>query len=126
MGKYIYYEESPYNKGKYTLCLNHNEFPLEGGTSGSYNVLLAKIAGLSYADFLRMCRDEFGAELVGKNSKYIVPYFSFGEGLFAITKFLDARAKYLIYRYKHPYDFILNEEGEVIGKQMDSGEIEKI
>ena len=124
MGKYIYYEESPYNKGKYTLSLNHKEFPLEGGTSGSFNVLFARIAGLNYADFLRMCRDEFGAVLVGKNSKYIVPYFSFGEGLLSITKWLDSRAKWLIYRYNHPYEIEKTEKG--IKKTFDNGNVEEV
>ena len=75
MGKYVYYEETPYNKGKYILALHHDEFPFQNGISGSYNVFLARIAGLSYADFLRMCRDEFGATIIGKNTLYPVLYY---------------------------------------------------
>ena len=123
MGKYVYYEETPYNKGKYILALHHKEFPFQNGTSGSYNVFLARIAGLSYADFLRMCRDDFGAEIIGKDKLYPVAYFNFGEGLLAITKWLDTRAKFLVYRYNHPYEIEKTEE--CIIKHYDNGEVEQ-
>lgn len=122
MGKYIYYEESPYEKGKYTISLHYDEFPFPTGTSGSYNVFLARIAGLSYADYLRMCRDEFGATLIGKKG-YPVAYFNFGEGLSALTKWLDTRAKYILYRHNHPYEIEKNDN-EII-KYYDNGSIEQ-
>lgn len=123
MGKYVYYEETPYNKGKYILALHHDEFPFQNGTLGSYNVFLARVAGLSYADFLRMCRDEFGATIIGKNTLYPVAYFDFGEGLSAITKWLDTRAKFLVYRYNHPYEIEKTEK--YIIKHYDNGEVEQ-
>ena len=123
MGKYVYYEESPYNKGKYIISLHHEQFPFADGTSGSYNVFLARLAGLSYADFLRMCRDEFGAEIIGKDKLYPVAYFNFGEGLSALTKWLDARAKYILYRHNHPYEIEKNDK-EII-KYYDNGSIEQ-
>ena len=123
MGKYVYYEESPYNKGKYIISLHHEQFPFADGTSGSYNVFLATLAGLSYADFLRMCRDEFGAEIIGKDKLYPVAYFNFGEGLSALTKWLDTRAKYILYRHNHPYEIEKNDK-EII-KYYDNGSIEQ-
>ena len=123
MGKYVYYEESPYNKGKYIISLHHEQFPFADGTSGSYNVFLARLAGLSYADFLRMCRDEFGAEIIGKDKLYPVAYFNFGEGLSALTKWLDTRAKYILYRRNHPYEIEKNDK-EII-KYYDNGSIEQ-
>lgn len=123
MGKYVYYEESPYNKGKYIISLHHEQFPFADGTSGSYNVFLARLAGLSYADFLRMCRDEFGAEIIGKDKLYPVAYFNFGEGLSTLTKWLDTRAKYILYRHNHPYEIEKNDK-EII-KYYDNGSIEQ-
>ncbi len=123
MGKYVYYEESPYNKGKYIISLHHEQFPFADGTSGSYNVFLARLAGLSYADFLRMCRDEFGAEIIGKNKLYPVAYFNFGEGLSALTKWLDTRAKYILYRHNHPYEIEKNDNKII--KYYDNGSIEQ-
>ena len=123
MGKYVYYEESPYNKGKYIISLHHEQFPFADGTSGSYNVFLARLAGLSYADFLRMCRDEFGAEIIGKDKLYPVAYFNFGEGLSALTKWLDTRAKYILYRHNHPYEIEKNDNKII--KYYDNGSIEQ-
>ena len=123
MGKYVYYEETPYNKGKYIISLHHEQFPSADGTSGSYNVFLARLAGLSYADFLRMCRDEFGAEIIGKDKLYPVAYFNFGEGLSALTKWLDTRAKYILYRHNHPYEIEKNDKKII--KYYDNGSIEQ-
>ena len=75
MKKYFYLEESPCNKGKYMICLSHNEFPFEDGTKGSYNVIVARFLGLSYAQYLRFARDILGAELIGK--KFIIYCFLF-------------------------------------------------
>lgn len=44
--------------------------------SGSYNILFARLYGLSYAEFLRMARDEFGATLHGKDGGYITMTFA--------------------------------------------------
>lgn len=119
--KLIYYDKSPINN-KYYLCIDHTKFPFPTGTKGSYSVMFSRIAGLSYCDFLRMCRDVFGAVLVGKNDKYVVPYFTFSEGLMALTDWLNTRANYIIYRHNHPYEFILDEKGKPIGKEMDNDE----
>ena len=125
MGKYVYYEETPYNKGKYIISLHHEQFPFADGTSGSYNVFLARLAGLSYADFLRMCRDEFGAEIIGKDKLYPVAYFNFGEGLSVLTKWLDTRAKYILYRHNHPYEIEVDNTGKPVRKIYDDGRVEE-
>ena len=70
-----------------------------------------------------MCRDEFGAEIIGKDKLYPVAYFNFGEGLSALTKWLDTRAKYILYRHNHPYEIEKNDN-EII-KYYDNGSIEQ-
>jgi hypothetical protein len=72
---YFKIEESPYNPGKYLIRLVHENLPL-GVVYGSCNVLAARVCGLSWAEYLRMCRDIYGAELMGKNEKYPVAYFT--------------------------------------------------
>jgi hypothetical protein len=42
---------------------------------GSGNVLPARVMGLTYAQYLRFCRDLLNAELVGKYHKYPYPLF---------------------------------------------------
>ena len=73
--KYFYLEESPYHPGKYRVAMNFDTLP-GIRTVGSYNLLPARLLCLSYADYLRFCRDNLNAEIIGKNSMYPVAYFS--------------------------------------------------
>ena len=75
MIKYFSYEDIP-GKNYYMLKVDHTKLPPVHNFHGSYNVLPAHLLGLSYADFLRMCRDRFGAVLYGKNQKYPIATFS--------------------------------------------------
>lgn len=100
--RYFYVEESPYQPGKYTIRLNFDALP-NMTTTGSYNLLPARLLGLSYADYLRFCRDELGAEIIGKKSMYPVAYFpnkasAVGlvdnlNGRMAIVEYARARSK---------------------------------
>lgn len=72
--RYFYVEESAYHSGKYTIKIDFTMLP-PMRTTGSYNLLPARILNLSYADYLRYCRDICKAEIIGKNSKYPIAYF---------------------------------------------------
>lgn len=65
---YFIVEESPIYK-KFMIYPNHTSLKI-GATSGSYSVLGARLFGLHYHDYLRMCRDVYGAVLIGKNCYY--------------------------------------------------------
>ena len=125
MREYITYEQSPYNN-LYYITLKHDEFMpylpngLEQG--GSFDVLIARISGLSYPDYLRMCRDIGGATLIGKDSMYPTAYFTYSEGLVSTVNWLNARAKYILYRAAHPYEFIV--EDKKIEKVMDDPDVQ--
>lgn len=73
--KYFISEESPYHPGKFIVRPVHDNLPLTR-TIGSYNILAARLLNLSYANYLRMCRDLYGAEIIGKNHLYPVAYFN--------------------------------------------------
>ncbi len=75
MNKYFNIERSPFKEDKFVIHLNFDEFP-SMTTTGSYAILEARLMGLTYANYLRMCRDCFGAEIIGKNYMYPVVYFS--------------------------------------------------
>ena len=90
MTKYFFIEESPYKVGKYTINLDFDKFP-SISTSGSYNILPARLMGLSYANYLRMCRDLFDADIIGKDSKYPVAYFTNREKLRELIKVLNKK-----------------------------------
>ena len=74
MKYYFTLEESPYQPGYNTINIDEDKIHI-GPTSGSRNVFMARLMNLSWANFLRLCRDNYGAKLVGKKSIYVVPYF---------------------------------------------------
>lgn len=71
---YFFLEESPYQSGKWTIRINFDNLP-PMRTEGSFNLLPARLLSLSYAEYLRYCRDVYGAEIIGKNNMYPVAYF---------------------------------------------------
>jgi hypothetical protein len=93
--KIFSYEESPYRPGKKVVTVNHDKFHLNG-TKGSYNIIQARVMGLSYAQYLRMCRDIYGAEIIGKKSMYPVAYFTNTNAVEELVKQLNLRATLIL------------------------------
>lgn len=75
MINYFIVEDSMYYTGHKMIGYDDNKFEF-GGTAGSRNVFMARLMNMSWAQFLRLCRDYYGATLVGKNKLYVVPYFA--------------------------------------------------
>ena len=94
-------EESASYPGKYIIRPIHDNFHLDY-TEGSFNIICARLMGLSYADYLRMCRDCFGAEIIGKGSLYPVAYFKFSKQLNDLIDDLNARANIVLWEREHP------------------------
>lgn len=94
---YYTIEQSPYSpKGEYTLMSTelitshfHPAIP--------YSLLPAKVMNLTYASYLRMCRDVYGARLSGKSHRFVVPYFPTKESAEPLAGELNRR---LTYYYK--------------------------
>ena len=112
MEKYFYLDESPIYKNKYIIRLNHDKLLFPTGTSGSYNVFIARVLNLSYADYLRYARDRLGAELVGKQSRYVVAYYDKNQATEAFVKLLNKRMEYIMHEHSFPYEY-KEENGEV-------------
>ena len=110
---YFYLDDSPIYKGKYLIRLNHNNFLFPHGTSGSYNVFIARVLNLSYAQSLRYCRDRLGAELIGKNTRYVVPYFEKTNEVKMFVKLLNSRMKLIMNEHEFPYEYKEEEDGSV-------------
>lgn len=106
--KCFVYEESASHPGKWMIRPILENFHLDS-TKGSFNVICARLMGLEYYQYLRMCRDCFGAEIIGKNSHYPVAYFKRGEELDALVKLLNARANAVLWEREHP-DFEAHAE----------------
>lgn len=99
--QYFTLEESPFNPGKYVISPIHENFLLKS-TEGSYNVICARLMNLSYAQYLRFCRDMCHAEIIGKGHKYPVAYFKKDGCSSAFVRLLNTRAKMIMWAHDHP------------------------
>lgn len=70
---YFHLDDTP--SGKYIIRPVYKEFPIHH-FRGSYAVMPSRFLGLSYANYLRLARDEGGAEIIGKEQKYPIAYFN--------------------------------------------------
>lgn len=114
MKKYFYLEESPVYKNKYIIRMNHEFFLFPNGISGSYNVFIARLLNLSYADYLRYSRDRLGAELIGKNTRYIIPYYENNAETRALIKLLNTRMEYIMHEHEFPFSYMEDKDGNVL------------
>ena len=94
-------DESASHPGKWIVRPVSDNFHLNS-TSGSFNVICARLFNLDYPQYLRMCRDCFGAEIIGKNSMYPVAYFKRSNELDALIDNLNARANLVLWEREHP------------------------
>lgn len=99
--KVFYRDESASHPGKYMIRADLEKFYLNY-TEGNYNVIQARLMGLTYAQYLRMCRDCFGAEIIGKGSIYPVAYFKRSTELDALIDFLNVQASLVLWEREHP------------------------
>lgn len=111
--KCFFSDESATQPGKYIVRPVHENFFLEY-TDGSFGVICARLFGITYPDYLRMCRDHFGAEIIGKGSLYPVPYFKRSKELMDLVDQLNARANLVLWEREHP-DF--EEHAEYVKKK---------
>ena len=94
-------DESPLQPGKYIIRPIHDAFHLDY-TEGSFAVICARLFNLDYPDYLRMCRDCFGAELIGKGTNYPIAYFKRSKELDALVDLLNARANLVLWERENP------------------------
>jgi hypothetical protein len=99
--EYFKLEESAARPGKYTICMDFEKLP-PMRTNGSYNILFARLMNLSYAQYLRFCRDMIGAEISGKNTVYPVAYFSKTINTVAFVRLLNSRMNLVMWEREHP------------------------
>lgn len=96
----IYFKAKECFNGKYKISPMFENLPLYS-TNGSFNLIAARLMGLTYAQFLRYCRDVHEAEIVGKQSLYPVAYFTKEKLPTNLVNELNRRAAALIKeRYK--------------------------
>ena len=90
--QYYHLEESVSNPGKYLIHLNFDEPTLPRMfTAGSYNVLMARLFNMPYSEFLRFCRDCYGADIQGRKCMYPLPVFENNAKTMELVKMLNER-----------------------------------
>lgn len=94
--KYFKMIEAPCRKNKYIISGTDAYYNYFKYTDYSYNIYNARIMGLTYASYLRMARDIYGATLSGKGQRYVSAYFDSIEDGEKLAKILDKRLSYLI------------------------------
>lgn len=95
MRKIFYKDESAVHPGKYLIRVKLEEFNLDS-TTGSFSIIAARLFGITYAQYLRMCRDHYGAEIYGKSSNYPVAYFKLSKELDSLIAQLNERANLIL------------------------------
>ena len=99
--EYFTLEESMSHPGKYILRINFDKLP-PMTTKGSYNILPARLLNLTYAQYLRFCRDIVGGEIGGKNTIYPVAYFTKSMTTNAFVRLLNGRMNLVVWEREHP------------------------
>lgn len=119
-------DEAMSHPGKYIIRPVHENFHLNS-TNGSFNIICARLMCLDYPDYLRMCRDCFGAEIFGKDSMYPVAYFKRSKELDALIELLNARANMVLWEREHPdheeHVALVKEKNPLFYKEVINGEI---
>ena len=110
--KYFSLQPHPVYQDKHIIYFDCPSKYFPKGTDGSYDVFIARLLGLSYPDYLRYARDRLGAELIGKNRRYITVLFNKNETTQAFITLLNTRLKFIINRRNFPYNY-KEENGEV-------------
>lgn len=122
MKKYFYLDESPIYLNKFLIRMNHDEFLFPHGTTGSFNVFVARLLNLSYANYLRYARDRLGAELIGRGARYVIPYFRRNEVTEAFIKLLNRRMEFIMNEHEFPFDYKEDNEGNVVRVPFETNE----
>lgn len=111
--EYFYLVADDSYANKFRICMNHEYFLFPTGTDGSYNVFISRVLNLSFAQTLRYMRDRLGAELVGKNCRYVMAYFENTKEVKAFVKMLNASMEYIMNVHNNPYVYITKEDGTI-------------
>ena len=99
MKNYFWVDESVLCPGRYYIALNHEKLRILS-CRGSCNIICARVIGLSYANYLRFCRDVYDGEIRGKNTGYPIVVFYDKKKAEELAEFLNKQVKHIILELK--------------------------
>ena len=94
-------EEVPSYPNRYIIVPIHDNFHLNR-TEGSFGIAAARVVNLSYAQYLRFCRDVLCGELCGKDKKYPVVYLPKSAAVLQFVRLLNNQANTILWEREHP------------------------
>ncbi len=115
--EYFYLEEGLANR--FLLKFHPELLPFTGQIQGAPAVLPSRILGLDYVSYLRYARDVLGAEVIGRNHLYPIVYYEKTPAVMQLVKLLNSRMELILMEYERPYDFIKDENGNLIKVDFD-------
>ena len=99
---YYKVDESMNYPNKFMIYLDFTKLPSNFYfTKGSYAVINARLLGIKFSDYCRLCRDVFGAELVGKGHTYPSIYFPNRQTALKLISLLNAKMECFIKTYEN-------------------------
>lgn len=113
MKRYFELDSSPIYPEKFVIRVNPEGFPFPNKITGSLGLLCARLMNLDYITYLRFLRDELGAEIHGKRSRYMSIYFDLTNDVKSFVKLLNARMNYVMNEQQFPYEYRETENGEI-------------
>ena len=93
---YFTIREAIRKKDHYIIVGTEKLFDYIGICKGSYQVIQARVMGLTYANYLRYLRDVHGAILMDTHNWYPAAYFKTKEDAYKILHLLNTRAREII------------------------------
>lgn len=94
---YFKASKEPFKNTQYLVLGQDCFYNMIGPIRGSYNVIMARCFGLTYANFLRMARDQYHARINGKNQKYPSISFISYEDALAFEKVLNTQMTRVVF-----------------------------
>lgn len=97
---YYNVEQSPYStKGEYFIQLKEIATKYFTPMKGSFNVLNARLFGLTFPEYLRYISARYNARIIGKNI-YPIIYFENKEDAVRLAAELDKRLLFVLKHYR--------------------------
>lgn len=114
MEQYFTLQRHPIYNDKYRLNFNANDL-----TYVNTYIIVARLLGLTYANCLRLMRDQFGAQLIGKYTTDIDVLFDLTDEVIALKRLLNTRFALIIDEQKNPYIYKREEDGSITRTDFD-------
>lgn len=101
--KHLYIDENPYYNGTYLLIFKTNEYGW-GQLPGHMGILGARLLQIDYVDYLRYCRDYYGAKIIGKKNAVSYLVFTDKKLVEKLAAELDRRLEIILNQNNVPAD----------------------